>query len=58
MFMYLLETAIIMFLSFIRFELLSFEHGNTIRGLVKKKTEPYLIISKPHTVDKKCDYLL
>ena len=27
MFMYLLETANIMFLSFIRFELLSFEHG-------------------------------
>ena len=30
MFMYLLETAIIMFQSFIRFELLSFEHGNPI----------------------------
>ena len=30
MFMYLLETANIMFLSFIRFELLSFEHGNPI----------------------------
>ena len=30
MFMYLLETASIMFLSFIRFELLSFEHGNPI----------------------------
>ena len=29
-FMYLLETANIMFLSFIRFELLSFEHGNPI----------------------------
>ena len=28
--MYLLETANIMFLSFIRFELLSFEHGNPI----------------------------
>ena len=28
MFMYLLETANIMFLSFIRFELLSFKHGN------------------------------
>ena len=31
MFMYLLETANIMFLSFIRFELLSFEHGNPIK---------------------------
>ena len=30
MFMYLLETANIMFLSFKRFELLSFEHGNPI----------------------------
>ena len=30
MFMYLLEAANIMFLSFIRFELLSFEHGNPI----------------------------
>ena len=30
MFMYLLETANIMFLSFIRFELLSFEQGNPI----------------------------
>ena len=29
-FMYLLEAANIMFLSFIRFELLSFEHGNPI----------------------------
>ena len=29
-FMYLLETSNIMFLSFIRFELLSFEHGNPI----------------------------
>ena len=28
--MYLLETANIMFLSFIRFELLSFEHGNSL----------------------------
>ena len=28
MFMYLLETANIKFLSFIRFELFSFEHGN------------------------------
>ena len=28
--MYLLETANIMFLSFVRFELLSFEHGNPI----------------------------
>ena len=28
--MYLLETANIMFLSFIMFELLSFEHGNPI----------------------------
>ena len=28
--MHLLETANIMFLSFIRFELLSFEHGNPI----------------------------
>ena len=28
--MYLLETENIMFLSFIRFELLSFEHGNPI----------------------------
>ena len=28
MLMYLLETANIMFLSFIRFELLSFEHGS------------------------------
>ena len=28
MFMFLLETANSMFLSFIRFELLSFEHGN------------------------------
>ena len=28
--MYLLETAKILFLSFIRFELLSFEHGNPI----------------------------
>ena len=32
MFMYLLETANIMFLLFIRFELLSFEHGNPICG--------------------------
>ena len=30
MFMYLLETVNIMFLSFIRFDLLSFEHGNPI----------------------------
>ena len=30
MFKYLLENANIMFLSFIRFELLSFEHGNPI----------------------------
>ena len=30
MFMYLLETANIMFLSFIRFEMLSFEHGYPI----------------------------
>ena len=30
MFMHLLETANIMFLSFVRFELLSFEHGNPI----------------------------
>ena len=30
MFMYLFATANIMFLSFIRFELLSFEHGNPI----------------------------
>ena len=30
MFMYLLESANIMFLSFIRYELLSFEHGNPI----------------------------
>ena len=30
MFMYLLESANIMFLSFIRFELLSFEHGYPI----------------------------
>ena len=30
MFMYLLETENIMFLLFIRFELLSFEHGNPI----------------------------
>ena len=30
MFVYLLETASIMSLSFIRFELLSFEHGNPI----------------------------
>ena len=30
MFMYLLETANIMFLSFMRFEILSFEHGNHI----------------------------
>ena len=28
--MYLLDTANIMFISFIRFELLSFEHGNPI----------------------------
>ena len=28
--MYLLETANIMFLSFIRFELLSFKHGNPV----------------------------
>ena len=32
MFMYLLETANIMFVLFIRFELLSFEHGNPICG--------------------------
>ena len=30
MFLYLLETANILFLSFIRFELLSFEHSNPI----------------------------
>ena len=30
MFMYLLESANIMFLSFIRYELLGFEHGNPI----------------------------
>ena len=30
MFLYLLETANIMYLSFIRFELLSFEHGNPL----------------------------
>ena len=30
MFMYILETANIMFLSFMRFQLLSFEHGNHI----------------------------
>ena len=30
MFMYLLESANIMFLSFIRYEQLSFEHGNPI----------------------------
>ena len=30
MLMFLLESANIMFLSFIRYELLSFEHGNTI----------------------------
>ena len=30
MFMYLFESANIMFLSFIRYELLSFEHGNPI----------------------------
>ena len=35
MFMYLLETANIMFLSFIRFELLSFEHGNPYQQNVK-----------------------
>ena len=37
--MYLLESAIIMFLSFIRYELLSFEHGNPI-----SHTEYYIIL--------------
>ena len=32
--MYLLETANIMFLSFIKFELLSFEHGNPISHIL------------------------
>ena len=42
MFMYLLETANIIFLSFIRFELLSFEHGNPIVSsiiLIMDKTQ-------------------
>ena len=34
LFMYLLETANIIFLSFIRFELLSFEHGNPISQIM------------------------
>ena len=34
MFMYLLESAIIMFLSLIRYELLSFEHGNPISHIM------------------------
>ena len=33
MFMYILETANIMFLSFMRFELLSFEHGNPTQNV-------------------------
>ena len=41
--MYLLETANIIFLSFIRYELLSFEHGNSITQNVKYKSLALLL---------------
>ena len=41
--MYLLETANIMFLSFKRFELLSFEHGNPITQNVKNNSVALLL---------------
>ena len=44
MFMSLLETANIMFLSFIRFELLSFEHGNPISPKNMKNNSVALLL--------------
>ena len=43
MFMYLLETANIIILSFIWFELLSFEHGNPITQNVKYNSVALLL---------------
>ena len=43
MFMYLLETENNMFLSFIRFELLSFEHGNPISQYMKYNSVALLL---------------
>ena len=56
MFMYILETANIMFLSFIRFDLLNFEHGKPIShknvvlyfcGSFAKKNFQYIEYHKP-----------
>ena len=42
--MYLLETTIIMLLSFIRFELLSFEHGNPITNKLRNYSVALLLV--------------
>ena len=44
MFIHLLETANIMFLSFIRFELLSFEHGNPLSQKFEKCNSVALLL--------------
>ena len=68
--MYLLETVNIMFLSFIRIELLSFEHGNPIshkmlntilwlfcKGTIKFSFTQRYLISFPSIFHTFCPYL-